>query len=482
LVLAACAEEDPEGGLFETDGGFVNTSDSGYTGYTGGTGGTFGGGWDGSVASGGDSGAAVSGNGLPCEVQTILKDKCQTCHGDPLQSGPMPLITRADLLALNTSGAKISDRVKARIHDTTRPMPPVGRTPLTAADTKALDDYIAAGLPVSTASCGTGATGGTEGGGTTGGGTTGGGSTLDWQPPDSDCEVMLELRAHGGQTVGDTTPFTAPSGGDHYEIFYFKPTWTQKMHVIRIDPLIDNGAVLHHWLLYMEEGNSSGAGTHKSDSGLQSSSSQLLSGWAPGNKSIPLGREIGMQVIQGPNARFGIEIHYNTSANPAMRTDRSGARLCLTSKLRPKEAGTHWLGTQAIASLGIGEVTAGGRCTVQKESHIIAMSPHMHVQGKYMKSIVTKKDGSKVTITDKPFSFDDQQIFPINTPTGEIVVNQGDTIQTTCTYKGDKAFTFGPNTTQEMCYNFVVAWPSGSLSNGTPGAVGGKNTCIDPGT
>jgi hypothetical protein len=52
-------------------------------------------------------------------------------------------------------------------------------------------------------------------------------------------------------------------------------------------------------------------------------------------------------------------------------------------------------------------------------------------------------------------------------------------IDTVCTYDGSGAFTFGPNTDQEMCYNFVVAWPAGSLSNGAPGVVGGKNTCID---
>jgi hypothetical protein len=55
----------------------------------------------------------------------------------------------------------------------------------------------------------------------------------------------------------------------------------------------------------------------------------------------------------------------------------------------------------------------------------------------------------------------------------------GDVIDTVCTYDGSGIFTFGPNTDQEMCYNFVVAWPAGSLSNGSPGVVGGKNTCID---
>jgi hypothetical protein len=160
--------------------------------------------------------------------------------------------------------------------------------------------------------------------------------------------------------------------------------------------------------------------------------------------------------------------------------DRSGARLCVTKKLRPHEAAVHWLGTQAIVNLGFTSTyEASGVCTVQRESHVIAMSPHMHKHGRYMKTIVSRQDGSKVAITDKPFAFDDQQIFPVDSPTGEIVVGTGDIIDTTCTYDGADPFTFGPNTDMEMCYNFVVAWPAGSLSNGVEGIVGGQNTCID---
>ncbi len=417
----------------------------------------------------GGSPPVANANGLPCDVAAILKDKCQTCHGSPLQSGPMPLITWSDLQAMSTAmpGAKIADRVKARVNDSAKPMPPAARPALTAAEKQTLLTYLNAGAPRSTTSCVAvpAMTGGSTGGG------------QGYRPPDSECDYLQELRGHGGQTASDTTPFTAPTGGDHYEMFYFKPKWTEKVHIIRIDPIIDNGQVLHHWLLYMEPGTGSGDGTHQSDLGLQSPTSALLSGWAPGNEGLPLARDIGLQVISGPNARFGIEVHYNTNSNPAKRSDRSGARLCATKKLRPKEAAVHWLGTQAIIGVGLPS-EAYGTCTVQAESHIIAHSPHMHTMGRYMKTIVTKRSGGKVTITDQAFAFDDQQIFPIKNESGEIVVSPGDVIDTTCSYEAG-IFTFGPNTDQEMCYNFILAWPAGSLSNGLPGLVGGQNTCMD---
>lgn len=438
----------------------------------------------GTTAGGTTGGVAPAANGLPCDVQKILKDKCQTCHGEPLASGPMPLITWAHLQVASTlkPAEKIAQRVKTRIADTAMPMPPATRPQLTAAEKQTLNAYLMAGAPQSTASCTAGGTtagtaggttagtaGGTTAGGTTAGGTTGGGS--------AQCDVVMELRAHGAQTANDTTPFTAPSGGDHYEIFWFTPTWTEKMQVTEITPLIDNGSVLHHWLLYMKDSGTNPSGSHQMDSGLQSSDSALLSGWAPGNKNFKMPDDMGLQVVTGPSGRLGIEIHYNTGANPPMRQDRSGARLCLTKKLRPKEAATHWLGTQAI--IGLGMFDAFGTCSVQKESHIIAHSPHMHKTGRYMKTIITKKAGGTVTLTDKPFSFDDQQIFPVDSPTGEVVVGPGDVIDTTCTYDAPGFMTFGPGTDSEMCYNFVIAWPVGSLSNGSPGLVGGKNTCID---
>jgi hypothetical protein len=420
------------------------------------------------------AGVGASAGDLPCDVQKALKEKCQTCHSNPpTGAAPMPLVTLADFNAASKvmPGQKISARVKARINDTKLPMPPAGRDALTAAEKTALQGFIDGGLKPSTMACAPSAgTGGGAGGAT--GGATGGIGIGDYVPPDSECDVLMELRAHGGQGATDTTPFMAPAGGDHYEMFWFKPSWTEKMHVIRIDPIIDNSAVLHHWLLYQKANGSEQVGSHASDIGLQSSDSALLSGWAPGNKSIPLGTQVGLQTIAA-QGRYGIEIHYNTSANPPNRADRSGARICATKKLRPHEAAVHWLGTQAIIG-----TSATGTCTVPMQSHIIAMSPHMHKLGKYMKTIVTKKSGGTVTITDKPFAFDDQQIFPIDAPGGEVVVEPGDVITTTCDYTGFA--TFGTGTSDEMCYNFVVAYPVGSLQSLSLLTVGGaETTCID---
>lgn len=396
----------------------------------------------------------------------------------------MSLVTWDDLQAQSgeTPTAKIFERIQARITDAQNPMPPAGRPALTDAERATLSAYVSGGAQRASASCTEDTT--PQDGASSSGTASANCDPNDenggfgcYNPPDSDCEVMQELRAHGGQTADDTTPFEPPQGGDHYEIFWFTPKWTKKMHVIRLDPLVDNGAVLHHWLLYMRENADNPDGSHQSDVGLQASDSQLLSGWAPGNESIPTGTKTGLRSVSGPNGRFGIEIHFNTSANPPNRKDRSGVRICATSKLREREAAVHWLGTQGI--VGIGKFDITGTCTPKNESHIIATSPHMHLRGTYMKSVVTHADGTTATIVDKPFDFNDQAIYPIHTPSREIVVKPGDKILTTCSYDAPNFITFGPNTSDEMCYNFVVAWPAGSLTNGSTGLVGGQNSCID---
>jgi Copper type II ascorbate-dependent monooxygenase, C-terminal domain len=62
---------------------------------------------------------------------------------------------------------------------------------------------------------------------------------------------------------------------------------------------------------------------------------------------------------------------------------------------------------------------------------------------------------------------------------GEIVVGPGDRLTTTCTYENDtsRIITFGQGTAQEMCYNFVVAWPAGSLNTGG-NLLDGPNRCM----
>jgi hypothetical protein len=151
---------------------------------------------------------------------------------------------------------------------------------------------------------------------------------------------------------------------------------------------------------------------------------------------------------------FTLETHYN--AKQAGQTDQSGVELCVTEKLRPKEAAVHWLGTQALS-----KVNATGTCSPRLAGpvNIISSSPHMHVQGRHMKTVINRSGGAQEILIDEPFDFNTQISYA--TPA---VINPRDTLTTTCTYA--QPTPFGQGTNQEMCYNFVTAYPAGQLTNG----------------
>ena len=90
----------------------------------------------------GGAGGAPSASGLPCDVQEILEQRCQSCHSaSPKFGAPMPLVTRADLLAapVANSAATVGEATVARVSDTASPMPPPPSLPLDAAELAVLE-------------------------------------------------------------------------------------------------------------------------------------------------------------------------------------------------------------------------------------------------------------------------------------------------------------------------------------------------------
>src|SRR5262245_26795932 len=96
----------------------------------------------GAHSSGGSSQPPGSrASGLPCDVGAILQKNCQTCHAaTPAYGAPMPLVSYADLATNH-----VADRVKARIHDDNKPMPPSPNPRLSASDMAVIDKWVGAG-------------------------------------------------------------------------------------------------------------------------------------------------------------------------------------------------------------------------------------------------------------------------------------------------------------------------------------------------
>jgi len=104
----------------------------------------------------GTGGAPVTqSDGLPCDVRTVLTNRCWSCHGSVLSGGaPVPLVTYADLTApAHSNPAMTVAQVSlARMQNATSPMPPAPAARASAAEIATMQAWSDMGFPMG--SCG----------------------------------------------------------------------------------------------------------------------------------------------------------------------------------------------------------------------------------------------------------------------------------------------------------------------------------------
>jgi Copper type II ascorbate-dependent monooxygenase, C-terminal domain/Copper type II ascorbate-dependent monooxygenase, N-terminal domain len=447
-------------------------------------------------------GGAVSTATAACPA-TIVQ-QCTLCHdGKGTAGSPMGLTSYADLMAPSKSNPAVPvyKSVQARMHDAAKPMPPTGV--LATTDLATVDNWVASGAK----DCGFGkaATPTTTATPTvpTSPVTTPTTSapvgdisqylspdgsyfikeppgTLPVGPDAKDAEFCFNLVAHNGQTplASDTAPFqVAPS--EFYHKFQFKVPYTTKLVALSTKPIIQNAAVLHHWLLFHVLSDTGQDGQHADEVLGVQTGSELLSGWAPGGNPPELPPGVGEEIAPG-NGFMTLEFHYyNTTGT--VQNDRSGVRICGTTKTPANVATLTWLGTESIQIPAHGMGTATGTCTpgggsLAQDIHLVFASPHMHKLGAHMKTVINRKGGQPEVVLDNPFSFNDQREYAVSN-----VIHSGDTLTTTCSWMNTTGASvgFGESTTSEMCYNFVLSYPAHAMPNrlGT-GLEGSSNMCL----
>ncbi|MDB4975428.1 MAG: peptidylglycine alpha-amidating monooxygenase [Myxococcaceae bacterium] len=405
--------------------------------------------------------------GLPCPIEQLLAKHCRACHGArPEPSVPMSLVTYADLTAKSASGAPISERITARVHDVQRPMPPVvTNDTLSAEELKTLADWIGSGTPASSDTCA---------------------QTTPKQAEEvdvSECEYLPALLAHDGQNADDDQGYEVPLADDHYECFNFAIPWNEPVQAIAFFPVLDDRRVLHHMGLYaLKSGPAPGTHGH-CDGGPNRT---VVGGWSPGQDKQGSPSEYGMLMPHDNAGVFQLEIHYN-NVHKYQAHDRSGLKICATTKFRPKTVAVHVLGSNDINLEPGRRQDVINSCVVTSDSGpgtVVAASPHMHLFGVYLRTVVKHGDGSEEVITDQPYAFADQAIRTLAKP---IVVKKGDVLTTTCTYQNttNRVIRYSQGTDGEMCGNGLLAYPPGSITGGlfggVLGALGVPNICMGAG-
>jgi cytochrome c5 len=435
---------------------------------------------NGPAAMGGAPAPTANADLLPCDVATVVAEKCATCHGsEPIGGAPMSLVKGGDfsrtMTSIRTSPGEtemVASLVKKRINDPAMPMPP---GELLAEPQRAmLNAWLDGGRPAAAA----GSTCAQPGD-----------AAQAPKPPtatmrvDENGSLCYQFQNHGAPEPGDKSPYPVP-GGEHYVSFFFKSPWQQPSELISFKTLADNRKLLHHWLLYTTIGNdmdgtfAPGIGTHIGDA------AQLLAGWAVGGNDVEMPQDVALR-LPPPGSGIMIEWHFY-NAGGALEMDTSSVELCLAPQgTRKNTAGMTWLGTENFnGPLGMPARAMsdfGGTCLPSRTGmndtdpiHIFTLWPHMHQYGRHMKSVISRANGTQEEVFSKPFDFNYQITYDTN-----LDLYPGDMITSTCTFENtsDLNVAFGPSSNQEMCYQFAYSYPAGALDNGVPSLVGATNTC-----
>jgi len=438
--------------------------------------------------------AGVAGSEiLPCGVKQSLATNCQTCHAaSPIGGAPMPMMTYADLHkpAVTKPTMKVWELSKARIHDTARPMPPIGTMP--AADKNALDTWFAGGALAGTAAdANCEITGKPD--------TVGPGGHESDRPAKGKLvplanEKCYEFVVHGGQTSGDTTKFPIKDG-EFYEQFYYKVPWEAGSVATAYATIGDNEAVLHHWLLFSTN-ELQAEGTHFESPlpTLIGTDPMLLAGWAVGAPNLIAPKDVGFELPEPGQRTINVQWHfYNSTGTP--QSDASSVQICTVPKATVKNIGNiTWLGTEDL----YGNIWFGGQgmpshqvskftttCTPSRAGatntpiHIMGFEPHMHRIGKRMKTSIKKADGTLMQIFDEPFNFGNETHYFVSQD-----LMPGESLVTDCIFNNDNNFrvAFGESSDTEMCYQFTFAYPAHALRNGAASLLGVPDTCWGPTT
>jgi hypothetical protein len=275
------------------------------------------------------------------------------------------------------------------------------------------------------------------------------------------CKPKHEFRAHGA-TPG--SPFAVPVNADDlYRCFTFQAPFGTDEQATAWAPIIDDARVVHHWILY----------AHKTQpTGCTQAGRTFLMGWAPGGHNTEMPAEVGLD-LPDPGAWLSLEIHYNNKARVTDARDRTGVAFCSTETPRKYVGGTITLGAHRIAippGATNHEVTSeiGGLLTrggIRETLQVIGSWPHMHQLGVGFRTEITRGGVTAPMVSLGSWNFHDQRLYPPQEKMAATIA-AGDAVKTTCVYKnpGNSVVRFGEGTNDEMCLNFVIAYPIDKVS------------------
>ncbi len=254
--------------------------------------------------------------------------------------------------------------------------------------------------------------------------------------------------------AGADYTFDPNANQDLYWCFRLNPGITAPTDFVAADIIPGNKEIVHHVIVFREangQANPTGLPGFQCDG----APGEFLFAWVPGSEALTFPPGIGMQLQ--PNDRLLMQMHYARVPNAASQVDRTKAVLYFAKEPVTERAKVSWLGTPAINVPPNSEAEAAGSCTVPNGDpvKVLLVAPHMHKLATKFNATITRAAGGEECMIDIPrWDFGWQGGYSYAQP---LMLQPGDQITSTCTYRNDTAnqVGFGEGTGDEMCFNFV---------------------------
>ena len=375
--------------------------------------------------SGGDADCLPSLAGWEEHAQDTVVEYCGACHGETPDFGaPHSLINYDDIIA-GTEGSRLVDDMTTMLVD--GDMPPAGMPQPSNAELSALVHWTSCGEAHPDHSANLVA------------------SAPEWEAPEEAPSGLesFDITA-GGYAVADTL--------DEYRCFAMEVPIDEPQLMRRIEPIIDQSQVLHHFVMSVDRSQSVEPGNFGCP--LFPPGDEHIYAWGPGQTALEFD-DGGL--LLNPADRLVLQIHYNNGAGLQGIEDSSGLRIFHQDLEGSTEYAMAELFTIAINIPPNSTHSATASCTVNQEVELVGTWPHMHEIGSEFAQTVTRSNGDVDDIVSLTgWHFEAQLLY--HTP---MTLHPGDTLDVTCTWDNphDYPVTFGTGTEDEMCFSFMYVTP-----------------------
>lgn len=207
--------------------------------------------------------------------------------------------------------------------------------------------------------------------------------------------------------------WTVSTNIDQYRTFVIHSNYAQDVYLNQIEYLPGNGSIVHHMVLFYDEGNTSWffdeldplAGYESYGLGPVSFSATFIGAWAPGSGIFELPSNMGIRIPAG--ADIGLEIHYSPNANG--QTDNSTVNLKFTTHPNVREVYVdavlnHFSLTDGPLFIPANTTkTFHAKLTILAgDASLVSTFPHMHKVGTSIKSWAVSAGGETTNLVSIP--------------------------------------------------------------------------------